>query len=375
MHVADYKILIVDDSRNIRKLFVDILGKVGYQVFEADNGVNALKALGENPDIHLILLDMVMPQMDGPRLLAHIRGMGNEVPVILITGITETAKIADVMKFGVTDMIVKPTSPEVLCAKVSQLLHVHEPEGTFEDEGEDEGNYHLSALLSNDEALSEELSRFAPGYVAIEPAPDRDSLLDNCSVAAFQTVLVDAETADKAFGRVAVQLRDVQPDANLFAILHCEVGDPAGEALRNGYDGYIIKPLVKTQVNRLFATEIEDIKLMTVEDFVIKLLPADAGQLLSEGYREAVITQIRKAVAVIEENHFENVVICFDDAPHPASMLNCVVAAEQSTSACSLTMGIVAPEAMAQLLRQFDQTRHIKVFESVTDAVLSFDDE
>ncbi len=56
-------------------------------------------------------------------------------------------------------------------------------------------------------------------------------------------------------------------------------------------------------------------------------------------------------------------------------MLNCVVAAEQSTSACSLTMGIVAPEAMAQRLRQFDQTRHITVFESVTDAVLSFDDE
>ena len=88
MHVGDYKILVVDDSRNIRKLFVDILRKVGYQVFEADNGVNALKALGQDPDIHLILLDMVMPQMDGPRLLAHIRGMGNEVPVILITGIT-----------------------------------------------------------------------------------------------------------------------------------------------------------------------------------------------------------------------------------------------------------------------------------------------
>ena len=375
MHVGDYKILVVDDSRNIRKLFVDILRKVGYQVFEADNGVNALKALGQEPDIHLILLDMVMPQMDGPRLLAHIRNMGNEVPVILITGITETAKIADVMQYGVTDMIVKPTTPEILCAKVSQLLHAHEPEGTFEDEGEDEGHYHLSAVLTSDEALAEELEKMAPGYVALEPAENRDTLLDNCTVAEFQTVLIDAESADKAFARVAVQLRDVQPEANLFAILHCEVGDPAEEALRNGYDGYILKPLVKTQVNRLFATEIEDIKLMTVEVFVIKLLPADAGQLLSEGYREAVINQLRAGIEKIEEDHFENVVICFDDAPHPASMLNCVLAAEQSASACSLTMGIVAPEAMAQRLRQFDQTKHIKVFESVTDAVLSFDDE
>ena len=233
----------------------------------------------------------------------------------------------------------------------------------------------VSAVLTSDEALAEELEKMAPGYVALEPAENRDTLLDNCTVAEFQTVLIDAESADKAFARVAVQLRDVQPEANLFAILHCEVGDPAEEALRNGYDGYILKPLVKTQVNRLFATEIEDIKLMTVEDFVIKLLPADAGQLLSEGYREAVINQLRAGIEKIEEDHFENVVICFDDAPHPASMLNCVLAAEQSASACSLTMGIVAPEAMAQRLRQFDQTKHIKVFESVTDAVLSFDDE
>ena len=100
MHCSDYKILIVDDSRNIRKVFRDILEKVGYQVFEAEGGTDAIKFLAGD-SAHLILLDMVMPEMDGPRFLAHLRAMKNETPVILITGVTQTQALAECMQYGV----------------------------------------------------------------------------------------------------------------------------------------------------------------------------------------------------------------------------------------------------------------------------------
>ena len=207
MHCSDYKILIVDDSRNIRKLFTDILSKVGYQVFEADSGVNALKLLASE-DVHLILLDMVMPEMDGTRVLSHLRGMGRETPVILITSVTQTDVIAQSMQYGVSEMIVKPTSAENLCEKVSYALHDEEEEGVFEDEGLDTGKYNLTLFMCDNPITAATMQGLLPGYVALETCPNRDELRAACDVASFNTIIVDSVLAGKSFARIAQILVD-----------------------------------------------------------------------------------------------------------------------------------------------------------------------
>ena len=77
-------ILIVDDEPNIRFLFKDELSKQGYSIIEANNGLVALKQLEKN-DVDLIILDIMMPQMDGLDFLTKLRQSDKKIPVILCT--------------------------------------------------------------------------------------------------------------------------------------------------------------------------------------------------------------------------------------------------------------------------------------------------
>ena len=374
MHCSDYKILIVDDSRNIRKLFTDILSKVGYQVFEADSGVNALKLLASE-DVHLILLDMVMPEMDGTRVLSHLRGMGRETPVILITSVTQTDVISQSMQYGVSEMIVKPTSAENLCEKVSYALHDQEEEGVFEDEGLDTGKYNLTLFMCDNPKTSATMQGLLPGYVALETCPNRDELKASCDVASFNTIIIDSVLAGKSFARIAQILVDHQTDAQLLALFPENQMRPATEALMNGYDGYFLEPLTKPQTNRAFATKLDDIRLIEFEDFVVKVLPANAGQNLTEDYRRVLSQQISDALHTIEENHFDYCVLCFDDAPYPPAMVSSIAQANREAKALGLEFCIVVGGNSREQLLNIPQTKSIPIFDSVKDAVIQTEKE
>ena len=374
MHCSDYKILIVDDSRNIRKVFRDILEKVGYQVFEAEGGTDAIKFLAADT-VHLILLDMVMPEMNGPRFLSHLRQMKNETPVILITGVTQTQALAECMQFGVREMVVKPTTPETLCEKVSKELHYNEPEGTFEDEGEDQGDYHLCLLYSDKPEVNQMLEALVPGHVSVEQCPDRNSLDATFEVAEFGSIIVDSETAGKALNRIAVISRDVQTETPLYVIYDGNENQPGHKAVKNGYDGYLKLPLDREQLNRLFASNLEHRELCTVDDFVLKVQPGLPGQELTENYRDELPKQLENGIKHIEDQHFDYVVLCFDNAPHPASLVNCIVSSQRAAKDLGLAFALAGSDELKEKLRQFDQTRQIPFFASVKDAVVTMEKE
>ncbi|MBT6178253.1 MAG: response regulator [Deltaproteobacteria bacterium] len=374
MHCSDYKILIVDDSRNIRKVFRDILEKVGYQVFEAEGGTDAIKFLAADT-VHLILLDMVMPEMNGPRFLSHLRQMKNETPVILITGVTQTQALAECMQFGVREMVVKPTTPENLCEKVSKELHFNEPEGTFEDEGEDQGDYHLCLLYSDKLEVNQMLEALVPGNVSVEQCPDRNTLDATFEVAEFGSIIVDAQTAGKALNRIAVISRDIQTETPLYVIFDGNENEPGHQAVKNGYDGYLKLPLDREQLNRLFSSNLEHRKLCTVDDFVLKVETGLPGQELTENYRTELLKQLEDGIKHIEDQHFDYVVLCFDNAPHPASLLNCIVSAQRAAKDLGLAFALAGSSELKDKLRHFDQTRQIPFFPSVKDAVVTMENE
>ena len=115
-----YKILVCDDERDIVSALRIYLTSDGYQVFEAYSGAQALEVL-EKEDIHLALLDVMMPQMDGLTVLARIRQVSN-VPVILLTAKSEdTDKILG-LNVGADDYVTKPFNPVELLARVRSQL-------------------------------------------------------------------------------------------------------------------------------------------------------------------------------------------------------------------------------------------------------------
>lgn len=115
------KILVVDDESRMRKLVRDFLVKKDYQVIEAADGQEAIDIFFEQNDISLVILDVMMPKMDGWEVLKEIREY-SKVPVIMLTAKSDERDELSGFELGVDEYISKPFSPKILVARVDALL-------------------------------------------------------------------------------------------------------------------------------------------------------------------------------------------------------------------------------------------------------------
>ena len=115
------KILIVDDESRMRKLVKDFLVKSEYQVLEAENGEEALDVFFAQTDIDLVILDVMMPKMDGWQVCREIRGV-SKVPIIMLTAKSDERDELLGFELGVDEYISKPFSPKILVARVEAIL-------------------------------------------------------------------------------------------------------------------------------------------------------------------------------------------------------------------------------------------------------------
>ena len=115
------KILVVDDESRMRKLVKDFLSREGYTVLEAADGVEAMDIFYEDKDIALIILDVMMPRMDGWQVCREIRE-SSKVPVIMLTARSEERDELQGFELGVDEYISKPFSPKILVARVNAIL-------------------------------------------------------------------------------------------------------------------------------------------------------------------------------------------------------------------------------------------------------------
>lgn len=119
--MTNIKILVVDDEARIRKLLKDFLSQKGYVVVEAADGAEALEMFLKDREIKLLILDVMMPNMDGWSTLMEIRNI-SKVPVIMLTARTEERDELFGFELGVDEYISKPFSPKILVARVEALL-------------------------------------------------------------------------------------------------------------------------------------------------------------------------------------------------------------------------------------------------------------
>lgn len=119
-------ILIAEDERGIRMLIRDFLKKEGYNVLEAANGLEAVTLFGQNPDVDLVILDVMMPVLKGWEVCREIR-QTSDVPVLFLTALGDTQDELTGFKSGADDYIVKPFEYEILMARVKAMLKRTQP--------------------------------------------------------------------------------------------------------------------------------------------------------------------------------------------------------------------------------------------------------
>lgn len=115
------KILVVDDESRMRKLVKDFLVKNNYDVLEAEDGEQAVDIFFEQNDIALIILDVMMPKMDGWQVCREIRTY-SKVPIIMLTAKADEKDELQGFELGVDEYISKPFSPKILVARVEAIL-------------------------------------------------------------------------------------------------------------------------------------------------------------------------------------------------------------------------------------------------------------
>ena len=115
------KILVVDDESRMRKLVRDFLVREGYNVLEAEDGVEAMDIFYEEKDISLLILDVMMPRMDGWQVCREIRET-SKVPIIMLTAKSDERDELLGFELGVDEYISKPFSPKILVARVEAIL-------------------------------------------------------------------------------------------------------------------------------------------------------------------------------------------------------------------------------------------------------------
>lgn len=122
--MAKTKLLVVDDEWHMRNLLRFFLTRDGFEITEAKHGEEALAFLDQN-DFDLIILDLMMPGMDGWEVCTEVRKKG-QTPILMLTARTETKDKVRGLNLGADDYLVKPFEPEELVARVHALLRRHQ---------------------------------------------------------------------------------------------------------------------------------------------------------------------------------------------------------------------------------------------------------
>ncbi len=129
------RILCIEDEPEMIELIRLILARAGYEVLGAESGADALDLLAANPDIDLILLDLMMPEMDGWEVYQRLKAdeRTSQIPVIIVTAKAQRIdRVLGLYIVGVDDYLTKPFSPKMLLESVQKILEKQDGTGTEE---------------------------------------------------------------------------------------------------------------------------------------------------------------------------------------------------------------------------------------------------
>ena len=145
-----YNILVVDDDKEIVNAIEIYLSKEGYNILKAYDGMEALKIVEKNDDIHLILLDIMMPKLDGISTANLIR-KDKSIPIIMLSAKSEDYDKITGLNNGADDYITKPFNPLELIARVNSQIRRYTHLGSIADKQQEGNTYWSGELVINDD--------------------------------------------------------------------------------------------------------------------------------------------------------------------------------------------------------------------------------
>lgn len=358
----------MDDSRLVRSIITASLEEAGYETVQAENGKEAIDLLKSEP-VDLILLDVMMPVMDGPTMLAELRGSGNQVPVILLTSKTETSVIARCMQHNLTDYIVKPVKTDELSVKVHKVLGDSYTPG---DQVAVAEKLEIDVLLVDDsQKVAEKFASFIPERMSHKTCLSSEEAIQLCHDFKFKTIIIDMIIPDEDSLELAGKLKLAQGSAKYLAMYLRNVADPMNEAFTAGFDGFIVKPFNASQIDDLVLLNSAEPnsfdEILLIDDDLLQAQPGQ-GKGEFEEYYSRMAELIGGAIEQLASDCFEAVTLDYSNLPASSLMPMLVSVSLQCCFELGLEARIVGGDEVKAATEADESGTDVQVFSTLEDA-------
>jgi DNA-binding response OmpR family regulator len=376
------RILTVDDSKAIRSIVGKQVTELGFEVDEAEDGLLGLAKL-EEITYDLVILDVTMPNLDGPGMLGKMREAGNKTPVLMLTSESKRSIMVDVMKSGIEDYILKPFKPEELKAKVLKVLKLAGPIGPPVSAAGDAPTATMSAsrtdptgkqfidilVIDDMENVHKKLKTLVPAHVTVGTALSAAAALQMCREKVFRVVFVDADIPDVNSAALMNQLRTLQQHAAFLALALRSANDLQKEMQALGFDDVIFKPFDKDSIDDFMIRYFNDQELVVAEDNVVKVGSFTGKEDRIEKYFSRVTKLLEETIEKLAAACFDEAIIDLSAAPLKSDRTpRLVIDLKKEAQKRGIEMKLVAGAEVQALLKKFDETATMNVAHSVSEA-------
>jgi len=381
-------VLTVDDSRAVRTIVAKQVKDLGFDVDEAEDGIQGLAKL-QDMQFDLVLLDVTMPNMDGPTMLARMRESGNQTPVIMLTSESKRSVVGAAMKAGINDYILKPFKPEELRNKILTVLQggggdedvvaASSPGGApaagvssrqAQGPGETAAKQFIDVMLVDDmENVHKRMRGMLPQHLTMNAYTSAQSALAAARDRVYRVVLVDTEIPDVNSAVLAGQIKVLQPHAAFVALALRTAADQTKELKDQGFSDQLYKPFTQDTVDDFLGQYFDNNDFLISEDNVLKVAPFHGKPERLERYVNRLNQLFPEVLNKVAAACYEEIVIDFGGGAMPGDRLpKLLIGVSGLVRSMGMAMSVVASPDAQKMLSGFEETKAIKVYGSLQEA-------
>jgi DNA-binding NtrC family response regulator len=377
-------ILAVDDTPGILAVVSKLMEGLGFQVSEARDGVEGLAALAECR-FDLVILDVTMPNMDGPAMLAKMREGGDSTPVIMLTAESHRPTIAGAMKSGIADYVMKPFELKELCHKVISVLQRNgcgdvvansmpgdAATADIWKRAPSSRRQFVDLMVIDDmENVCKRLRGLLPGHVTMNGFTCVQSALANMSEKLYRAILIDTDIPGIDSVVLAQQMRQLQPDAAIAALaMHTNATDQTRELMEQGFGAVLYKPFAQDQVDHFLVQYLENQEYLVREDNVLRLAPFVGKNVEHpERYFSRLSRLIPAALKQVACASYGEIIVDLGSVTIEGEFLPKLLASVAAqTKEFGMSMSVVGSATIRKVLASVEETSSIKCFGTVEES-------
>ena len=362
------RVLIVDGNEADRATLVGMLGGDGYELDEAPDGIEAFEKLLAQP-YDLVVTEAKLDRLDGPDLIAKLRGHGVKTPVVVLTSVTKAATLASLMKLGITAYVHKATPPDVVRQKIAAAL----PAGPAQDATETrnaaasnqtggQARPEPGGILIVDglELEHERLRALVPAAIAVDGCKTFNEAMARARSGHYRMLLLDSDATVLNLGGVVAQMHVLQPDAIVAGMATVGKNDEraaVGDSLDAlGFDAVVFKPFAPAEIALLveqYCASWDDLVSASDDLIVVSRLRCRRGH--DKRYLPELGARIEAALSPLSDACFDRAILDLTRVEHlaPADMAELLARVDRAAHALGVTLLVAATDRVRAGLENF----------------------